>query len=251
VSDEPDIILKGPRDVKVALGEPFQLEIILREDLGQEQVYVEWACNNEIIEEEEDVFIDVNRNVGRLVFRSCIEMDEGLYEVRVKERATGKVQLKKCAVEITKGVSEFDGKYEIEKSEYSTEKSAEPFKIDSNIEYFNQRFSLMEKIGEGRFGKVHKCKDKTVTYPGQGLYAVKIYRGLPASEVEMVEQEISILREIQHPQLVQLLGVYKSLSKINLLFELVEGGELFDRFVDDDFLLTEELCQSYMRQICI
>ena len=67
----------------------------------------------------------------------------------------------------------------------------------------------------------------------------------------MVEQEISILREIQHPQLVQLLGVYKSLSKINLLFELVEGGELFDRVVDDDFLLTEELCQSYMRQICI
>ena len=81
MSDEPEIIIKGPQDVKVALGEPFQLEILLREDITAEQVYVEWACNNEIIEEEEDVFIDVNRNVGRLVFRSCIEMDEGLYEV--------------------------------------------------------------------------------------------------------------------------------------------------------------------------
>ena len=40
----------------------------------------------------------------------------------MKERATGKVQLKKCAVEITKGVSEYSGKYEMEDTKYSTGK---------------------------------------------------------------------------------------------------------------------------------
>lgn len=30
----------------------------------------------------------------------------------------------------------------------------------------------------------------------------------------------------------------------------IEGGELFERVIDDDFVLTERSCAVFMRQIC-
>ncbi len=30
----------------------------------------------------------------------------------------------------------------------------------------------------------------------------------------------------------------------------IEGGELFERVIDDDFILTERACAVFMRQIC-
>ena len=30
----------------------------------------------------------------------------------------------------------------------------------------------------------------------------------------------------------------------------IQGGELFDRIIDDDFILTERACVLFMRQIC-
>lgn len=30
----------------------------------------------------------------------------------------------------------------------------------------------------------------------------------------------------------------------------IEGGELFERVIDDDFILTEKACAVFMRQIC-
>ena len=34
------------------------------------------------------------------------------------------------------------------------------------------------------------------------------------------------------------------------LFSRIEGGELFDRVLDDKFILTEKACSIFMRQIC-
>lgn len=33
-------------------------------------------------------------------------------------------------------------------------------------------------------------------------------------------------------------------------FYRIDGGELFDRVLDDKFLLTEKACSIFMRQIC-
>ena len=33
-------------------------------------------------------------------------------------------------------------------------------------------------------------------------------------------------------------------------FFRITGGELFERVIDDDFILTERLCELYMMQIC-
>lgn len=34
------------------------------------------------------------------------------------------------------------------------------------------------------------------------------------------------------------------------LFDSIEGGELFERVICDDFILTEKACSIFIRQIC-
>lgn len=40
-----------------------------------------------------------------------------------------------------------------------------------------------------------------------------------------------------------------SMEMMYLCFR-IEGGELFERVIDDDFILTEKSCTVFMRQIC-
>ena len=40
------------------------------------------------------------------------------------------------------------------------------------------------------------------------------------------------------------------IKKIFFLNFRITGGELFERVIDDDFILTERLCELYMMQIC-
>lgn len=35
-----------------------------------------------------------------------------------------------------------------------------------------------------------------------------------------------------------------------LVIRRIEGGELFDRVIDDDFVLTEKACVAFVRQVC-
>jgi serine/threonine protein kinase len=39
-------------------------------------------------------------------------------------------------------------------------------------------------------------------------------------------------------------------NRIDFILFRISGGELFERVIDDDFILTERLCELYMMQIC-
>ena len=79
---ENALIFVKPEDVEVELGEPFQLQAVLRHDLNSEDLYeVKWFCEGVVVEEEEDIFIDCTRNNCRLLFNACLEADRGIYDV--------------------------------------------------------------------------------------------------------------------------------------------------------------------------
>ncbi|XP_013775503.1 myosin light chain kinase, smooth muscle-like [Limulus polyphemus] len=72
-----------------------------------------------------------------------------------------------------------------------------------------------------------------------------------ADDRKDVEREVEIMRILQHPRLLQLYDAYDDGKKqMCLVLELIEGGELFERVIDDDFVLTEKACSIFMRQIC-
>ncbi|XP_076821519.1 myosin light chain kinase, smooth muscle-like isoform X3 [Clavelina lepadiformis] len=120
-----------------------------------------------------------------------------------------------------------------------------PVAIKHN-EKFSAKYETREKLGQGRFGKVHRVVDRATGKQ----YAAKIMRALKAKDKEAVNLEIEIMNHLRHPKLVQLIDAYNQGREVTMVMDLVAGGELFERVIDEDFELTEAACIKYMRQIC-
>ncbi|MCJ8731244.1 hypothetical protein PDJAM_G00197200 [Pangasius djambal] len=119
--------------------------------------------------------------------------------------------------------------------------SAKPNHI-SNFYTINHQ----EILGGGRFGQVHKCIENS-----SGLtLAAKIIKARSPKEKEVVKNEIQVMNQLDHANLIQLYAAYESRSDIILVLEYVDGGELFDRIIDENYTLTELDTVMFVRQIC-
>uniref|UniRef100_A0A9J8CBK4 Protein kinase domain-containing protein n=1 Tax=Cyprinus carpio carpio TaxID=630221 RepID=A0A9J8CBK4_CYPCA len=102
-----------------------------------------------------------------------------------------------------------------------------------------------EVLGGGRFGMVHKCVEKS-----SGLVlAAKIIKARSQKEKEVVKCEIEVMNQLDHANLIQLYAAFESRHEIILVMEYVDGGELFDRIIDENYKLTELDTVLFIRQI--
>uniref|UniRef100_A0A8C0Y125 Protein kinase domain-containing protein n=1 Tax=Castor canadensis TaxID=51338 RepID=A0A8C0Y125_CASCN len=111
-------------------------------------------------------------------------------------------------------------------------------------------YEMGEELGSGQFAIVRKCRQK-----GTGKeYAAKFIkkRRLSSSRRgvsrEEIEREVSILREIRHPNIITLHDVFENKTDVVLILELVSGGELFD-FLAEKESLTEDEATQFLKQI--
>ncbi|XP_041647892.1 myosin light chain kinase family member 4 isoform X2 [Cheilinus undulatus] len=103
-----------------------------------------------------------------------------------------------------------------------------------------------EVLGGGRFGQVHKCTENS-----SGLtLAAKIIKARSQKEKDVVRNEIQVMNQLNHANLIQLYAAFESRHDIILVMEYVEGGELFDRIIDENYNLTELDTVLFIRQIC-
>ncbi|RWS30208.1 myosin light chain kinase: smooth muscle-like protein [Leptotrombidium deliense] len=116
-------------------------------------------------------------------------------------------------------------------------------------------YNLAEELGRGKFGVVYKCTSKD----SKRAFAAKFVTTQRKEDREDVERELDIMCTLQHRRLLQLFDAYDiGNSEMCLIVELyimriinfVKGGELFERVICDDFILTEKSCIVFMRQIC-
>jgi cyclin-dependent kinase len=83
-----------------------------------------------------------------------------------------------------------------------------------------ERYQKLEKIGEGTYGVVHKAKDK-VTGEIVALKKIRLEtedEGIPSTAI----REISLLKELQHPNIVRLFDVVHTERKLTLVFEYLD-----------------------------
>ncbi|XP_055372611.1 5'-AMP-activated serine/threonine-protein kinase catalytic subunit alpha [Condylostylus longicornis] len=107
-------------------------------------------------------------------------------------------------------------------------------------------YDTIEEIGRGKFGTVYKCREKST-----GLKLAAKFIPIPKREDRRnVEREVEIMNSLQHHLIIQLYAAFEYQKMMYVIQELVEGGELFDRVIDDEFVLTERTCTVFMRQIC-
>ena len=83
-----------------------------------------------------------------------------------------------------------------------------------------ERYMKLEKIGEGTYGVVYKAKDRVT---GEILALKKIRleaedEGIPSTAI----REISLLKELQHENIVRLCDVVHTEKKLTLVFEYLD-----------------------------
>jgi calcium-dependent protein kinase len=84
-----------------------------------------------------------------------------------------------------------------------------------------------KEIGHGHYGVVRKCMARE---SGE-WYAIKSIRKSKVSKIEVLKREIEILKEVKHPNIIELIEVYEDERYLHLITELCTGGELFDRII--------------------
>jgi calcium-dependent protein kinase len=83
-------------------------------------------------------------------------------------------------------------------------------------------------LGAGHHGSVRQCIHRQTGKQ----YAVKsICKSDPSVKIQGLVREISILKEMKHKSIIQLVDVYEDTEYVHLVTELCQGGELFDRIV--------------------
>ncbi|XP_053555691.1 myosin light chain kinase 2, skeletal/cardiac muscle isoform X2 [Bombina bombina] len=106
--------------------------------------------------------------------------------------------------------------------------------------------NMKEILGGGRFGEVHVCTEKS---SGMKLVA-KVLKIQTGQEREMALNEVQVMNQLDHRNIIQMFDALETPSAIFLFIEYVEAGELFERIIDDNFELCEVDAMVYTRQIC-
>lgn len=107
-------------------------------------------------------------------------------------------------------------------------------------------FEKVEKIGEGTYGIVYKAKHK-VTGEIVALKRIRLdgdSEGVPSTAL----REISLLKELRHPNVVQLREVVHIEKILYLVFEYLYKD--LKRFIEDvEGEISMKLVKSYLRQL--
>jgi protein-serine/threonine kinase len=98
------------------------------------------------------------------------------------------------------------------------------------------QYILGQTLGEGEFGKVKLGwkRDGTIQV------AIKLIRreslGSNPSRLPKIYREISILRDLSHPNIVRLHEMVETDRHIGIIMEYASGGELFDHILNNRYL---------------
>lgn len=97
-------------------------------------------------------------------------------------------------------------------------------------------YILGQTLGEGEFGKVKLGWKRD----GSIQVAIKLIRretlGTNPSRLPKIYREISILRELAHPNIVRLHEMVETDRHIGIIMEYASGGELFDYILNNRYL---------------
>ncbi|KAF9911165.1 hypothetical protein BX616_010656 [Lobosporangium transversale] len=125
-----------------------------------------------------------------------------------------------------------------------------------------ERFTLLEKMGDGAFSNVFKAHDTKT----DRIVAVKVVRKFDmnaqqnkhlhrdmkkkprVTERANILKEVQIMRQLQHPNIVQLHEFFESDEYYFLVLELATGGELFHRIVKLTYF-SEDLARHVIIQV--
>lgn len=109
-----------------------------------------------------------------------------------------------------------------------------------------QKYELGRLLGQGTFAKVYYARSVS-TSQSVAIKMIDKEKVLKVGLMDQIKREISVLRLVQHPNIVQLYEVMATKTKIYFVMEYIKGGELFDRIAKGR--LTEDVARKYFQQL--
>lgn len=108
------------------------------------------------------------------------------------------------------------------------------------------RFEVGKLLGHGTFAKVYHARN-VKTDESVAIKVIDKEKILKSGLIAHIKREISILRRVRHPNIVQLFEVMATKSKIYFVMEFVHGGELFKKVAKGR--LKEDVARKYFQQL--
>ncbi|RHN64904.1 putative protein kinase CAMK-CAMKL-CHK1 family [Medicago truncatula] len=117
---------------------------------------------------------------------------------------------------------------------------------NSHSALLDGKYELGRVLGHGTFAKVYHAKNLN-TGKNVAMKVVGKEKVIKVGMIEQIKREISVMKMVKHPNIVQLHEVMASKSKIYIAMELVRGGELFNKIVKGR--LKEDVARVYFQQL--
>uniref|UniRef100_A0A671LHS5 Ribosomal protein S6 kinase n=1 Tax=Sinocyclocheilus anshuiensis TaxID=1608454 RepID=A0A671LHS5_9TELE len=135
--------------------------------------------------------------------------------------------------------------------------NCEKFEISENIvnqgteQIRPECFELLCVLGKGGYGKVFQVRKVTGADSGK-IFAMKVLKKAMivrnAKDTAHTKAERSILEEVKHPFIVDLIYAFQTGGKLYLILEYLSGGELFMQLEREGIFLEDTAC-FYLAEI--
>ncbi|URD86533.1 CBL-interacting protein kinase [Musa troglodytarum] len=109
-----------------------------------------------------------------------------------------------------------------------------------------QKYEVGRLLGKGTFAKVFYARNIR-TSQSVAIKVVDKEKVLKVGLIDQIKREISVMRLVRHPNIVELYEVMATRSKIYFVLEYVKGGELFNKVVKGR--LKEDVARKYFQQL--
>uniref|UniRef100_A0A158Q7F2 Myosin light chain kinase, smooth muscle n=1 Tax=Elaeophora elaphi TaxID=1147741 RepID=A0A158Q7F2_9BILA len=110
---------------------------------------------------------------------------------------------------------------------------------------FESKYIFCEKIGVGACGTVYRAIERAT---GKNWAAKMITISADVTK-EVIMHEVMMMNELHHEKLLNLHEAFDSGNKMCLIEELISGGDLHDKIIDDKALMSEDEARTFIRQI--
>ncbi|KAK7294016.1 hypothetical protein RJT34_16899 [Clitoria ternatea] len=108
------------------------------------------------------------------------------------------------------------------------------------------KYEMGRVLGQGNFAKVYHGRN-LATNESVAIKVIKKEKLKKERLVKQIKREVSVMRLVRHPHIVQLKEVMATKGKIFLVMEYVKGGEFFGKVAKGK--LSEDVARKYFQQL--
>lgn len=116
--------------------------------------------------------------------------------------------------------------------------------ISSKLHDIKFEYKLLEELGRGAYGKVFKSQ-----HIETGLFrAIKMIQKINVVDYDTFITEIEILKNLDHPNIINIIETFESERICYLVLEYYSGGDMFERIIKEK-TLSETKAALIMRSL--